>query len=200
MNKSDRHNDDMYKLYESYRETLKQCKKPLLKRQKINAELREEYGLPYSRQDYNLNKNDISVWNSMIRELEEDMKDIEMYLDFDDRVLLHRDYDNTKSLIYNQNSYEGIVPLEGLYEECVPDTTNIVCDVELQEEIVGLLEDVLTERQRQVIHLYFWEKKTQEKIANELGIDKSNVNRTIQNSLEIIRNSIDDDYLKSLYQ
>ena len=190
MNKSDRHNDDMYKLYESYRETLKQCKKPLLKRQKINAELREEYGLPYSRQDYNLNKNDISVWNSMIRELEEDMKDIEMYLDFDDRVLLHRDYDNMKRMIYDQKSYEGEVPLEGLYEEYTPDTTDIVCNIELQSEIVDLLEDVLTERQKQVIQMYFWRGMTQDKIAKELGMTQPAVVQIIQNSLNLLRNSV----------
>src|SRR5690606_19499767 len=107
----------MYKLYESYKESLKASKKALVKRQKMNAEIREKYDEPYKRSDHQDNVIDITHWNQMINELEEDMKEIEMYLDFDDRVLLHRDYDNMKKMIYDQSSYEGEIPLDGLYGE-----------------------------------------------------------------------------------
>ena len=135
----------MYDLYEEYKNSLGISKQALRKRQKLNADMRERYGSPFKRLDYNSNKNDITHWNSMVNELEENMKMIEMYLDFDDRVLLHRDYNNMKALIYNQNSYEGEVLLDDMYCESVPDVADIVCDVELQEEIVELLDEVLTE-------------------------------------------------------
>ena len=134
-----RHNEDMYQLYETYKQTLHNARKTVAKRQRLNADMRDKYESPFNREDYNKNKSDISAWNSMIRELETDMKEIEMYLDFDDRTLLHRDYNNMKSMILNKNSYEGEIPLENLYKECVKDTTDIICDVELQEEIVDLL-------------------------------------------------------------
>lgn len=185
-----RHNEDMYILYEEYKETLKNSKKPLRKRQKLNADMREEYESPFDREDYNLNKNDITSWNSMINELEEDMKMMEMYLDFDDRALLHRDYNNMKSMIYNQNSYEGEIPLETLYGASVPDTTDIVCDVEIQEEIVELLDKVLTDRQRQVVEMYFFDCITQEKIGEVLGLERSSITKILQNSLGILRNCI----------
>lgn len=190
-------NKEMYKLYDSYNKTLKQSNKALRKRQKINANIREKYSEPYKRRDYNNNKADITLWNSMINELEENMKMIEMYLDFDDRYYLHKEYNDMKSMIYNQNSYEGIVPLEEIFGETIPDTTDIVCDVELQEEIVELLNDVLTERQRQVIEMYFWDGMTQEEIAKEIGIRQQNVQSYLQKALEKLRKSIKiDDFIE----
>lgn len=181
---------DMYKLYEEYKGTLKQCRKPLRKRQELNATMREIFKNPFYREDYNLNKNDISNWNSMIKDLEEDMKMIEMYLDFDDRELLHRDYNNMKSMILNKNSYEGEVPLETLYGESTPDTTDIIYDVELQEEIAELLDEVLTDRQKQVIEMYYWNGMTQEKIGKKLGINQSTVMRNLKDSLDVLRKYI----------
>ena len=183
-------NKDMYNLYEQYKETMAISKKTRNKRQKMNREIREKYDKPYKRRDHVDNVNDITHWNSMIRDLEEDMKMIEMYLDFEDRYYLHKEYNDTKSMIYNQNSYEGMVPLEEIFGESIPDTTDIVCDVELQEEIVELLDRVLTERQRKVIHMYFWEEMTQEEIGQALGTTQQAIAKTITNSLEILRDCI----------
>ena len=180
----------MYKLYEEYKETMAISKKTRNKRQRLNREIRERYEEPYKRRDHVDNVNDITNWNSMIRDLEEDMKMIEMYLDFEDRYYLHKEYNDTKSMIYNQNSYEGMVPLEEIFGESIPDTTEIVTRVELQEEIVELLDRVLTERQRKVIHMYFWEEMTQEEIGEVLGIAQKNVSTNLQNSLDILRNCI----------
>lgn len=180
----------MYKMYEEYKEVLKVSKKACAKRQKMNREIREKYSEPYKREDHNRNKSDITEWNGMIGELEEDIKTIEMYLDYDDRYYLHKECDDARSMILNKNSYEGEVPLENLYGSCTADTTDIVCDVELQEEIVELLDEVLTERQKQVVYMYFWEDRTQEQIAKKLGIAQKNVSVNLQNSLEILRNNI----------
>ena len=158
-------NENMYRLYDEYKNSMKLSKKARNKRQKINKQIREKYAEPYKRKDHVCNVNDITHWNSMIRDLEEDMKMIEMYLDFDDRYYLHKEYNDMKSMIYNQNSYEGIIPLEEIFGESIPDTTEIVTNVETQEEICELLDEVLTERQRQVIEMYFWQEKTQEEIG-----------------------------------
>ena len=181
-------NEEMYKLYEEYKKTMEISKKARNKRQKLNREIREKYEEPYSRKDFNENKKDITLWNSMIRDLEESMKMIEMYLDYNDRHYLHKEYDEVKKRIYNPTSIEGEVPFETLYQESIPDMTDLVCDIELQEEIQELLDTVLTERQKQVIYMYFWENMTQEEIAKELGIQKQNVSNYIQNSLEKLRN------------
>lgn len=183
----------MYNLYEQYKETMAISKKTRNKRQKMNREIREKYDEPYKRRDHVGNVNDITHWNSMIRDLEEDMKMIEMYLDFEDRYYLHKEYNDTKSMIYNQNSYEGIVPLEEIFGESIPDTTEIVTRVELQEEIVELLDRVLTERQRKVIHMYFWEEMTQEEIGEVLGLKQNTISQIITNSLEILRDCINMD-------
>lgn len=62
--------------------------------------------------------------------------------------------------------------------------------------ICELLNDVLTERQRQVIEMYYWDGMTQEKIARGLGINQQNVQSYIQNSLEKLRKCIKiDDFI-----
>ena len=160
------------------------------KRQKINANIRDKYEEPFGRQDYNINKNDITSWNRIVNELKEVMKKIEMYLKFEDRELLHKDYEKTKRLILNPGSYEGLTPLDDAYGEIMPDSTDIVCDVEMQEEIMELLDKVLTERQREVIKMYFWEGMTQNEIANKLNIQQNTVSQIITNSLENLRNII----------
>lgn len=180
----------MYKLYEEYKESLKCTKKVLRKRQKLNAEIREKYPEPFSRKDHIQNTKDITQLNSMCAELIECLKMIEMYLNFEDRYYLHKEYQDVKSMIYNQNSYEGEVPFENVFGEWLPDTTEIICKVELQEEILELMNKVLTERQRQVVHFYFWEKKTQDEIANKLGIDRATVTHYIRISLAKLRNYI----------
>jgi len=179
---------DMYKLYEDYKSSLKLARKGLRKRQKINANIRDKYEEPFGRQDYNINKNDITSWNRIVNELKEVMKKIEMYLKFEDRELLHKDYEKTKRLILNPGSYEGLIPLDDAYGEIMPDSTDIVCDVEMQEEIVELLDRVLAERQREVVEMYFWEGMTQEQISDKLGISRPAITKMLANSLENLRN------------
>lgn len=187
---NNKNDNSMYGLYREYEESLKVSNKTLRKRQCINANLREKYKSSFGREDYNLNKSDITNWNSIVRDLEEDMKMMEMYLDFEDRILLHRDYNNMKSMILNQNSYEGEVPFETLYDESVGDTADILCDVETQEEIVDLLSEVLTKRQQQVINMYYWQDMNQERIGKELGIAQQNVSVNLQNAIKSLREHI----------
>ena len=191
-------NENMYKLYDEYKETLQDVKKVTRKRQKINAGIRDEYKNPYRRKDYNSNKSDITNWNSMGSGLEDTIKMIEMYLDYDDRYYLHKECNDVRSMIYNQNSYEGEIPLDSLFGESIKDTTDIVTDVELQEEICELLDDVLTERQKQVIKMYYWDGMTQEKIGKKLGVSRQAINETLSKSLELLRDVCSVQYLDYL--
>ena len=186
---------DMYKLYEDYKSSLKLARKGLRKRQKINANIRDKYEEPFGRQDYNINKNDITSWNRIVNELKEVMKKIEMYLKFEDRELLHKDYEKTKRLILNPGSYEGLIPLDDAYGEIMPDSTDIVCDVEMQEEIVELLDRVLAERQREVVEMYFWEGMTQEQIGKVLGVTRQAVNEILGKSLELLKMMCEEDLI-----
>lgn len=169
---------------------MKISKKARNKRQKMNKEIRAKYEDAQQREDYIANTNDITNWNSMIRDLEEDMKMMERYLDLEDRHYLHKEYLDMKSMIYNQKSYEGIVPIEGIFDETTPDVADIVTRVELQEEIVRLLNDVLTDRQRQVVEMYFWKEMTQDEIGELLGMSQQAVGKNILNSLETLRKHI----------
>lgn len=180
----------MYELYDEYKKTMEISKKARNKRQKLNREIREKYEEPYSRKDFNENKKDITLWNSMIRDLEESMKMIEMYLDYDDRYYLHKEYDEIKNRIYNKKSYEGEVPLETLYGEFTPDNTEIIYEKELQGQIEELLDEVLTERQKQIIKMYFWDEISQGEIASRLGVNQSTIARNIQKTIKVLRNNI----------
>lgn len=184
------HKESMYKLYEEYKETLKKAKKALRKRQKLNAEIREKYDEPLQRVDHVQNTSDITHWNSMIEGLGESIKMIEMYLDFEDREFLQKEYDRVKKLIYNQHSYEGRVELNGLYEVKVEDILKSICETEFEEEMVELLDEILTVRQKQVVEMYYFDGMTQEEVAGILGIDRVTVTQYLQNSLEKLRNSI----------
>lgn len=183
----------MYKLYDEYKCSLKLARKGLRKRQKLNAEIREKYEEPHSRSDHNQNKTDITHWNSMVSELKEVMKMIEIYLEFEDRDLLHKEYNRMKKLILNLTSYEGDIPLETAYGEIMPDTTMGIYEIEKKEELMELLDEVLTERQKEMIYSYFWMGMTQEEIAEKLNIDRATVTQTVQNSLEKLRNHIKKD-------
>jgi len=44
-------------------------------------------------------------------------------------------------------------------------------------KVLELMDDVLTERQREIVHLYFFKKMTEEEIAQKLGISISSVSQ-----------------------
>lgn len=184
------HKESMYKLYEEYKETLKKARKALRKRQKLNAEIREKYEEPLQRADHVQNTSDITHWNSMIEGLGESIKMIEMYLDFEDREFLQKEYERVKKLIYNQHSYEGRVELNGLYGIKVEDILKSICETEFEEEMAELLDEILTVRQKQVVEMYYFEGMTQEEVAEKLGIAQKNVSINLENSLEKLKNSI----------
>ena len=65
------------------------------------------------------------------------------------------------------------------------------------------MDRVLTERQKQIVQMYFWDNMTQEEIAKEIGgITRQGVSFVLQNSIKNLQNVIKDtnlyeDYKKS---
>lgn len=182
---------DMYNMYEEYEKSLKGLKRIIHKRQKRNAELANKDRNIGEQYIFNKNMIDITLMNEMTRDLEYSMEKIEMYLDYDDRKRLHKKAKKISDDILSPYTLYGLVPDgEEVYSSDIDNVEDIVCDVELQEEIVDLLDDVLTERQKQVVQMYFWEGMTQEKIARELGISRQAITKITSDSIEILRNYI----------
>jgi RNA polymerase sigma-B factor len=65
-------------------------------------------------------------------------------------------------------------------------------DVESQLLVHGLL-DQLDERERQIIHLRFFENRTQEEIAEEIGVSQSYLSRLLRRVLLDLRASLTED-------
>jgi RNA polymerase sigma factor (sigma-70 family) len=50
----------------------------------------------------------------------------------------------------------------------------------MRKRIALVVENELTDRQKYILTAYYWERKTLQVIANELGVQKSTVWRTLQ--------------------
>lgn len=50
----------------------------------------------------------------------------------------------------------------------------------LKKILYKAIEEVLTDRQKEILIIYYFEEKTMEQIAEELNINKSTVSRTLQ--------------------
>lgn len=50
----------------------------------------------------------------------------------------------------------------------------------MRKRIALVVENELTDRQRYIVTAYYWERKTLQAIADELGVNKSTVWRTLQ--------------------
>jgi RNA polymerase sigma-B factor len=66
------------------------------------------------------------------------------------------------------------------------ETDAAMATAEQRAELAGLL-DRLAPRERRIVHLRFWEDKTQAEIATELGISQMHVSRLLAKSLAALR-------------
>ena len=57
----------------------------------------------------------------------------------------------------------------------------------IEKELIKELLQTLTERQKEIIYLYFWEQMNQMDIAKSLGISQQTVAGTIKGSIEIMK-------------
>ena len=58
---------------------------------------------------------------------------------------------------------------------------------DVEKELIKELLQTLTERQKEIIYLYFWEQMNQMDIAKSLGISQQTVAGTIKRSIEIMK-------------
>ena len=178
----------MYILYDEYNDTHKRLNKGIRKLQDKNSHLRDKDR--NLGEDYIFNKNmiDITLMNEMSRDLVYSMELMEGYLDYGDRHYTNRRADSISKSIFSQHDLYGLVPDGELeYSSDIDNVEDIVSNVELQEEIVDLLDRALTERQKQVVNLYYFENKTQEQIGKLLGVDKATISRNLQNSIKTLK-------------
>lgn len=178
----------MYILYDEYNDTHKNLNKSIRKLQDKNSHLRDKDR--NLGEDYIFNKNmiDITLMNEMSRDLIYSMELMEGHLDYEDRHYTNRKADSISRAIFSQHDLYGLVPDGELeYSSDIDNVEDIVSNVELQEEIIDLLDDALTERQKQVVNLYYFECKTQEQIGKLFGVTKQAINLTIANSIEVLR-------------
>lgn len=181
----------MYILYDEYNNTHKNLNRSIRELQKKNSHLRDKNR--NLGEDYIFNKNmiDITLMNEMSRDLVYSMELMEGYLDYEDRHYTNRKADSISKAIFSQHDLYGLVPDGELeYSSDIDNVEDIVSNVELQEEIIDLLDKTLTERQRHVVNLYYFEYKTQDQIAKILGINQKNVSANLSNAIEILRKYI----------
>ncbi len=181
----------MYILYDEYNDTRKKLNKSIRELQKKNSHLRDKDR--NLGEDYIFNKNmiDITLMNEMSRDLVYSMELMERYLDYEDRHYTNRKADSISRAILSQYDLYGLVPDGELeYSSNIDNVEDIVSNVELQEEIIDLLDKILTERQKRVVNLYYFENKTQEQIGKLLGIKQKNVSANLSNAIEILRKHV----------
>lgn len=186
------------KLYNEYRNTYNEILKLRNKLQKENKKIKNEL---YNKKNteleqkllkmiYNKNKIDIELLNDMLKDAETSIEIIELYLDYDKREFLHRKYEQLKRQIFDGRSVEGIHPDGDIILPSNVEFEDVVCNRELQDMLWDMCELILSQRQKEVVYLYYWKNMTMEQIGKKIGIDKSNVSRNLQNSIEKLREHI----------
>lgn len=81
-----------------------------------------------------------------------------------------------------------------LCENLLPDTkliyqnSNTKDIKKIQNVVLKALQEQLTNRQKQITLMYFFDKKKITQIANELSLNKSTVSRTVHSSIKKLNN------------
>lgn len=61
--------------------------------------------------------------------------------------------------------------------------------MEMKDSLYKVIDEELTERQKEMIEMYYFDDMVMQEIANELGVTKGNVSITIQRGLNRIKKS-----------
>lgn len=111
---------------------------------------------------------------------------LERYLPYEDRYYSRKHNEEQKNLTYNKKSDTGIIFEENINRKTID---SLVHNKILKNELLYILKNLLTGRQYDCTYMYFYEKYTQDQIADKLGIDFTTVSKYIQNSIDKIRKS-----------
>ena len=111
---------------------------------------------------------------------------LERYLPYKDRYYSRKQTEEERKKTFNKASNAGVVLKENINKK---DVEYLVHNKILQNEILVMLKELLTDKQYTCMYMYYYERFTQEQIADKLGMTHQNVSTHISNSVDIIRNS-----------
>ena len=100
-------------------------------------------------------------------------------------------------MIINQvrtSQYHGLISYSAVVEDrkyLIDPSRNCLDDM-IEKELIEELLQTLTERQKEIIYLYFWEQMNQQDIAKCLGISQQTVWGTIKRSIEIMKKHLSE--------
>ncbi len=89
---------------------------------------------------------------------------------------------NNTTPVKNMDSMFGVYDPHDCDEQSNADETARMLQITKQ-----IIETRLSERQRQIVHMYFYEMKRSCDIAKELGVNRSTVSRTLSRALKNIK-------------
>lgn len=175
----------MCDLHKQYMITVKQLKSYVRQLQLNNKEYKDCKLSKGKKYIYEKNIIDISIINSMIRDLEDDLRAMEYYIPYDKRIMLHKECESVKRQILSSYSHDGLNPMGlSIYSDMVESAEDVICNIELQDDIQSIMSETLTDKQEEIVRMYFYDSYNQEEIADLLGVSQQAVQSTIKVSLE----------------
>lgn len=119
---------------------------------------------------------------------------LERYLPYERRYYSRKQAEELSKQTFNKASNTGVMFKENISIQSVEE---LVHNKILQGELLYIFKSLLTEKQYVCMYLYYYEKFTQEQIADKLVMTRQNVSAHINNSVELIQRS---EYLLSLLE
>jgi predicted DNA-binding protein YlxM (UPF0122 family) len=135
---------------------------------------------------------------NMLQSATEELLDIiihlERYLPYEKRFYSRKQAEEFSKQIFNKSSNTGTIFREKLNIQSVEE---LIHNKILQDELLFILKGLLSNKQYTCMYMYYYEKYTQEQIAEKLDMTHQNVSVHINNSIELIQRS---EYLLSLLE
>jgi predicted DNA-binding protein YlxM (UPF0122 family) len=119
---------------------------------------------------------------------------LERYLPYEKRYYCRKQAEELSKQTFNKASNVGVVFQENISIQSVEE---LVHNKILQGELLYIFKSLLTKKQYTCMYMYYYEKYTQEQIADKLVMTRQNVSAHINNSIELIQRS---EYLLSLLE
>lgn len=111
---------------------------------------------------------------------------LERYLPYEQRYYSRKQAEELSKQTFNKASNSGIMFKENMNIQSVEE---LVHNKILQDELLCMFKSLLTNKQYTCMYMYYYEKYTQEQIADKLGMDQSTVSEHINNSIVLIQRS-----------
>lgn len=91
------------------------------------------------------------------------------------------------SIIHLTNENREIIAMQYDMKNRAVTNDNIIQGMKIA--VNDAVNDALTDRQRQILFLYYYDEKSMPEIADQLGITKQNVSKSIKRSLTNLKKS-----------